>query len=704
MNHDESTNPTRLESWKEIAAYLQRDSTTARRWEKEEGLPVHRHSHKSRSSVYAYASEIDEWRASRKVVAEPAPPRPLWKLPAFAVTMVMCLIMVGNGIRPVSAQSGAPAARLVWNVPDGGADVLEGGFSLNADGRWLALDRRGDGVDLTIRDMNTGHMKRLAVDAGPPVISPDGRQVAFNFFGKDEWRKDDNQTGQLRVMATEPGSKPKILFQSPDMRYSDAAAFSPDGKSLLAILVKQDWTRQLAWVSLADGAVKQLKSLGWRFHLDFPPSISPDGRYIAYTALAVAPQSNSRRTVPTDQHIYVIASDGSSESEVVGGTSINEAPVWTPDGAHLLFVSNRKGASFDLWSIGVRNGKASGLPKLVREEGGHMTVVGMTRSGSFYYENNVQAIGDEIFIQDLDSSGKVRGTPSRLTENFPGSNVGPVWSPDGKSVAFKRRQPGEDARYKIVVRSMASGQETLYPLESGQRPPRWFHDGKSLLQGNKRIDLATKESMDVSLSDPSLVGSAVSAVSPNDHMLYIAARSAKAATNALDRIISLDLASGQQKQVFALPQDGSFLLGFALSPDGKTFVATIGRKVPEGKAFAQDNEERLVLVGVDGSGYKELYSPYKLQAGPWGEMLAWTPDGRSILFAQAGQFATAAYGVAYIMRIPAVGGKPEPTGLELKGSWAQISLSPDGSRIAYNTHDDGVRQLWRLDNVLSLLK
>ena len=73
----------RLESWKEIEAYLKRDFRTLRRWEKEEGLPVHRHSHKSRSSVYAYPSEIDAWRASRKAVPEPAPARPLWKSACF---------------------------------------------------------------------------------------------------------------------------------------------------------------------------------------------------------------------------------------------------------------------------------------------------------------------------------------------------------------------------------------------------------------------------------------------------------------------------------------------------------------------------------------------------------------------------------------------------------------------------------------------
>src|SRR6266550_1956316 len=43
----------RLDSWKEIAAYLRRDESTVRRWE-EEGLPVHRQPHKKKASVFAY--------------------------------------------------------------------------------------------------------------------------------------------------------------------------------------------------------------------------------------------------------------------------------------------------------------------------------------------------------------------------------------------------------------------------------------------------------------------------------------------------------------------------------------------------------------------------------------------------------------------------------------------------------------------------
>jgi TolB-like protein len=57
----------RLDSWKEIALYLHRDVTTVQRWERQEGMPVHRHLHHKRGSVYALSSELDGWRQSRKL-------------------------------------------------------------------------------------------------------------------------------------------------------------------------------------------------------------------------------------------------------------------------------------------------------------------------------------------------------------------------------------------------------------------------------------------------------------------------------------------------------------------------------------------------------------------------------------------------------------------------------------------------------------
>ncbi len=84
MSEPSSAQPTRtpsssendhLDSWKEIAAYLNREVRTLQRWEKLENLPVHRHQHDTLGSVYAYKSELDAWRRQRQL--HPLPGSPL---------------------------------------------------------------------------------------------------------------------------------------------------------------------------------------------------------------------------------------------------------------------------------------------------------------------------------------------------------------------------------------------------------------------------------------------------------------------------------------------------------------------------------------------------------------------------------------------------------------------------------------------------
>ena len=76
----------RLDSWKAIAAYLGRGVRTVQRWEREEGLPVHRLAHEKRGSVYALQARggrvvgepatLARRTAHQPTVAEPsAPPR-----------------------------------------------------------------------------------------------------------------------------------------------------------------------------------------------------------------------------------------------------------------------------------------------------------------------------------------------------------------------------------------------------------------------------------------------------------------------------------------------------------------------------------------------------------------------------------------------------------------------------------------------------
>ncbi len=83
-----------LDSWKEIAKYLGRDTRTCYRWEKELGLPVHRIDNNSpRSKVFAYKSEIDEWLAKRTNCSEISNRSSFLEKKSFIISIFLFLII-----------------------------------------------------------------------------------------------------------------------------------------------------------------------------------------------------------------------------------------------------------------------------------------------------------------------------------------------------------------------------------------------------------------------------------------------------------------------------------------------------------------------------------------------------------------------------------------------------------------------------------
>lgn len=91
----------RLDSWKEIAAYLNRDVTTVQRWERKEGMPVYRHVHDKRGSVYALPEELNAWQGNRRPQADEtgeiedvahvrAAPR--WLVPAAILSIALAAV------------------------------------------------------------------------------------------------------------------------------------------------------------------------------------------------------------------------------------------------------------------------------------------------------------------------------------------------------------------------------------------------------------------------------------------------------------------------------------------------------------------------------------------------------------------------------------------------------------------------------------
>jgi Tol biopolymer transport system component len=682
QREDGMSQEKRLESWKEIEAYLKRDVRTLRRWEREEALPIHRHVHKSRGSVYAYASEIDAWRASRKVVPEPAPARPLWKIPAFALTLLLCLIMVGNGVRPVAAQ-GPISARQVW------ARALGDGMdSLSPDGHYITFADWDTG-NLATYDLITGTIHRLTANSQPSVswaersfVSPDGTQVAYTWWAGE--KPYHYEIRLLRLNST-GSSEPRVLLDAREAAEIAPFGWSPDGTKLYVEQTLADRTTQLAVLSLQSGALSTLKSLGW---LAVQAKLSPDGRYIVYD------QPTGDGAPSSD--IAVLAADGSRETVIVHHPAKDFSPMWSPDGSHVLFLSDRTGGT-SLWSVPVTDGKSAGEPQLVRADVGPMLPLDLTRDGTLYYQ--LKTGRRNIHLAEINENGKLEKSPVPLAERFLNSNFHPSWSPNGKFLAYYSMREGAYQRWLgvlaieentvLVVRSTATGEEhdirlplqvPAYGINAG---PRWFPDGKSVVVvgwvsarpgfAYFRVDLESGKTELLhrpqvplnKLNDGGMMD-----LSPDGRSIYYL-------SGGLRRF---DMDTGKDQEVRTMS-----MRDFALAPDGKRIAYARGGAV-------------YVASLADGAPRMLFRSDDKTRAATE-NTLAWTPDQQYLLFAQS-EVAGQPSSPQALWRVPITGGEPQKLGITVRGEFLTPRLHPDGRRLAYETIEAGSDEIWALENFL----
>ena len=190
----------RLDSWKEIAAYLKRDVTTVQRWEKREGMPVHRHLHDRMGSVYASRAELDAWTRSRNL--QPAqengndatsPDPPTTAPPATPTSLTRWTLVL-----PLAAAAGALAigvglwlqrTEYFWRNPIADArfqtvtdfDGLEQAAAVSRDGHFVAFlsDRDGQ-MDVWVTQVGSGEFHNLTHGSVPELVNPSIRTLGFS--------------------------------------------------------------------------------------------------------------------------------------------------------------------------------------------------------------------------------------------------------------------------------------------------------------------------------------------------------------------------------------------------------------------------------------------------------------------------------------------------------------------------------------------
>jgi Tol biopolymer transport system component len=239
----------RLDSWKKIAVYLKRDITTVQRWEKREGMPVHRQLHDKMGSVYAFRTELDAWTHSRRDQPLPGKVEPAPGDPAAA----RAPRTVNFRVRWVFAAAGAAAAAAVigivwmqrndyfWRNPIAGAvyqpitgfDGENEAAAVSRDGQFVAfLSDRGGRTDVWVTQVGSGQFHNLTAGLDGELVNPSIRTLGFSPDGTlvTFWlrRRSQPPGNDISIWAAPTlGGEPR-----PYLEGVAEAVWSPDGNQI----------------------------------------------------------------------------------------------------------------------------------------------------------------------------------------------------------------------------------------------------------------------------------------------------------------------------------------------------------------------------------------------------------------------------------------------------------------------------------------
>ena len=553
----------------------------------------------------------------------------------------------GPGVPPAG-----PVAREIFN------DNTFGSTSTPApDGRYSSFTDNSGNVAL--RDHTSGTDRRLTHTAdwgsngysNVPVVSPDGRQVAYVWYVHPE------NAAEVRVIETD-GAQPihRVALRTSINEIPYKLAWMPDGRQIQAIRFLPDRTSQIGTITIENASFRSIKSLEWRRPNML--SLSPDGRYIAYDVPATDPGS------PRD--IIVLATDGSQETTTVRNPANDSFPLWSPDGSRLLFLSDRTGRN-GLWTQPMERGRASGPPALLRADVGPISLLGLTKSGTLHYVEE-GLVRPNIYMVELDGFRATK-PPTVLTERVINSNVGSTWSKDGEYVAYYSfLQVSADMRSGVlVVRATSTGEERTIPLPTRvssrfQAGPKWFPDNRSVL-----VESADAEGPGFSFHRLAIDSGNIERLArlPREVSSYDLSRDGRTIFYVLNedkgqRVMRFDIESRQESELrhVGFPVE---IVSLAVSPDGSQLAATLlGASVE--------------VMPANGGSVREVFRPSTPDGstGSLRQALSWTPDGRSLLFAR---------GDSSLWTVPATGGEARRVALDLRVKSPE--LHPDGRRLVF---------------------
>ncbi len=472
-----------------------------------------------------------------------------------------------------------------------------------------------------------------------PCWTPDGKYVTFV-------RERPGKGEVLRVPAS--GGPEQKLAET-----STSASWSPDGKTLAVTgLIGSAEGQSVLLVNLETGRQTRLTTPE-PSTADYYPAFSPDGKMVAFTRDFGANQVD----------ICVVPADGGPIRQLTFEKNRVSGLAWTADSREIVFGAIRRGTR-GLWRISAQGGTPARVPVNARNpinpdisrQGNKLVWTEFSNDANLWLYQGAGFTGRDV-------PGKF-GPPVKLPPSSLYEEHCPIFSPDGQKIVFASERTGAPELWMYEVEGKSAVRQLTRAGSAGS--PRWSYDGQwiafdSIASGDSEIYVisATGDSTWRRLTFET-TSENLPAWSRDGQWIYF--RSNRSGKN---QIYKMPAAGGEAKQITF---NGGYE-GFE-SPDGKLFYYSKGRgvygiysvpanggeeaPVPELKEAGYWRSWTLVNEGI-GFTAKESESEWTIRffsfatrritplitltQAPlwWAPGLAFSPDGRRLLFARLEQ-------------------------------------------------------------------
>lgn len=534
----------RIDSWKEIAAYLERDVSTVVRWEKERGLPVHRIPGGQRQAVFAFEEELDRWLTSsagrsgslqaesngrepdrpapdsfppavvddakpgelaNAAARNDSPPRRRWLRASYWIAgLIAASIVLAVGRRYLNAG-------WLWNEPHiGGPSQLTANglekWGLVTAGETLYFGQEQDGwyalaampaAGGAIRVLWSPHANVLPLD-----VSSDGKKLlALTSIGVEGERK----VWVVPLDGGEPRTLQGVLAHS--------AAWAPDGTGIafafgnkIYLTSEKDSPREAgSFAAIPRGLMWSQDSRHVRFILDDEArnsarqwgEIYGDGmKTSAVHPLVDLPDKFAESDwLPSHarNEVFLFGAFRSPAGTPIGLAQIRER-WWGPSLFHIDWTGSVPQAiagiaslerSSKLFVLGEPRDRTAFLRFDVRAQASRGILPGA--SGTFLdYSRDGRMV---LYVADDHRIEISRADGSASRQVAAGSELIelPRWSPDGKRIAYMAESPGRPWRISVVDLATGVTREASEGSDN-QGAPTWSPDGRFLAYGGVRCE------------------------------------------------------------------------------------------------------------------------------------------------------------------------------------------------------------------------